>query len=120
MTGKTAYEAYRNHTGGKSLATGQEIPVWEDLPPAIRDAWAAAAAAVVIGMTMEIASAADKSITPFSACLRAVGWGHQRIEWIEHGTFRLTVVNNKSGMKIEAEGPSPTDCYVAVIERLAN
>ena len=42
-----AYEAYRNHTGGKSLATGQNIPEWPDLAPVIKAAWEAAANAVV-------------------------------------------------------------------------
>jgi len=41
-----AYEAYRNHTGGKSLATGQNIPEWPDLAPVIQEAWRAAANAV--------------------------------------------------------------------------
>lgn len=39
------YEAYRGHTGGKSLATGQPIPQWEELPQAIKDAWMATAKA---------------------------------------------------------------------------
>jgi hypothetical protein len=43
---KTAYEAYRAHTGGKSLATGQEIPAWENLAPVIQDAWKASVKAV--------------------------------------------------------------------------
>lgn len=41
--GQIAYEAYRSHTGGKSLATGQEIPTWENLAPVIQEAWRAAA-----------------------------------------------------------------------------
>jgi len=44
--GKLAYNAYRKHTGGVSLATGQQIPEFEGLNPAIRDAWAVAASAV--------------------------------------------------------------------------
>lgn len=47
MTGKIAYDAYRNHTGGISLASGQNIPGWEDLHAPIRAAWEAAAKAVV-------------------------------------------------------------------------
>lgn len=45
---ETAYEAYRAHTGGKSLATGADIPPFADLPLAIKDAWAASARAVMI------------------------------------------------------------------------
>lgn len=37
------YGAYRAHTGGKSLATGQEIPTWENLAPVIQEAWKASA-----------------------------------------------------------------------------
>ena len=41
-----AYEAYRNHTGGKSLATGQTIPEWHELREDIQLAWMSAADAV--------------------------------------------------------------------------
>lgn len=34
-----AYEGYRMHTGGKSLATGQNIPEWNQLRPDIQAAW---------------------------------------------------------------------------------
>lgn len=44
--GRKAYEAYRNHTGGKSLATGQPIPDWCELPSTIQEAWDAAVAAI--------------------------------------------------------------------------
>lgn len=40
--GQIAYDAYRTHAGGKSLATGQNIPDWEDLAPVIQSAWEAA------------------------------------------------------------------------------
>lgn len=43
-----AYEAYRNHTGGKSLATGQDIPEWADLAHVIQEAWSAAATEVAV------------------------------------------------------------------------
>jgi hypothetical protein len=36
-----AYNGYRNHTGGKSLATGQTIPEWDQLRPDIQEAWRA-------------------------------------------------------------------------------
>ena len=45
--GQRAYEGYRDHTGGVSLATGGPIPAWADLPPAIRAAWGAAAKALL-------------------------------------------------------------------------
>lgn len=45
--GKVAYDAYWGHTGGKSLATGDDLPMWEDLPLEIQDAWRVAADAVL-------------------------------------------------------------------------
>lgn len=45
--GRTAYEAYVADAGGRSLATGDELPAWHALPYAIRCAWCAAADAVV-------------------------------------------------------------------------
>lgn len=44
--GKYAYCGYASHTKWKSLATGDDLPEWEDLPQPIRDAWNAAAVAV--------------------------------------------------------------------------
>jgi hypothetical protein len=41
---KEAYEAYANHTGWKSLATGQSLPQWEKLSPEIQKAWTVSAA----------------------------------------------------------------------------
>ena len=45
--GAIAYNGYRAHTNGKSLATGQDIPLWENLAPVIQAAWRAAAIAVL-------------------------------------------------------------------------
>ena len=46
ILGQTAYEAYRYYSDGKSLATDQKIPKWEDLPEKIQTAWIVAAGAV--------------------------------------------------------------------------
>lgn len=43
---KVAYEAYCNHTGWKSLATGQDLPQWEVLKPSIKAAWLVSARAI--------------------------------------------------------------------------
>jgi hypothetical protein len=45
--GQRAYEGYRDHTGGVSLATGGPIPAWAELSPAIKAAWGAAAKALL-------------------------------------------------------------------------
>lgn len=44
--GQVAYETYRSHTNGKSIATGDSIPLWDDLDERIQKAWVVAGAAV--------------------------------------------------------------------------
>ena len=46
--GEIAYEAYRKFSGGKSLVSWQDIPEFAALSVAIRNAWEAAADAVVV------------------------------------------------------------------------
>lgn len=46
MFGDIAYEAYRQVADGKSLVTGALLPVWDELPERIREAWESAAEAV--------------------------------------------------------------------------
>jgi hypothetical protein len=43
---QAGFESYRMQAGGKSLATGEAIPEWAQLAPAIQVAWRAAAAGV--------------------------------------------------------------------------
>lgn len=43
---QAAYEAYVMQTGGRSLATGDDLPPWEALESKYHDAWIAAARAV--------------------------------------------------------------------------
>lgn len=45
--GRTAYEAYATQTGGKSLATGDDLPLWADLDSSMQTAWTAAARTVL-------------------------------------------------------------------------
>lgn len=45
--GQIAYNAYREHTGGISLISGQTIPVWENVIPCIRESWEAAGVAIL-------------------------------------------------------------------------
>jgi hypothetical protein len=44
---KEAYEAYANHTGWKSLATGASLPHWDQLSLEIQRAWNISTAWVV-------------------------------------------------------------------------
>lgn len=44
--GQTAYEAYCEKTGWKSLATGVDLPQWGELKIEIKEAWEASASAV--------------------------------------------------------------------------
>ena len=45
--GQTAYDAYVDRSGGKSLISDEDLPEWRDLQADIRAAWSAAAVAVV-------------------------------------------------------------------------
>ncbi len=40
---RSLYEAYCEHTAWKSLATGQALPQWVNLPQTIQQAWMAVA-----------------------------------------------------------------------------
>ena len=51
-----AYEAYRAHTGGISLASGQPIPEWSALKPEIQDAWKASTDLVSIALDCDAVS----------------------------------------------------------------
>jgi len=53
--GQIAYEAYSKQAGGKSLATGWPLPSWFQLNVAVKDAWEAAAKAVLAEVPMQIA-----------------------------------------------------------------
>lgn len=45
--GQAAYEGYFKKSGGRSLATLQTLPTWEETSEEIREAWEASAAAVM-------------------------------------------------------------------------
>ncbi len=51
-----AYEAYRAHTGGISLASGQAIPAWDALKPEIQEAWRASTTSVWVAIANEATS----------------------------------------------------------------
>lgn len=40
---RVAYEAYCDSVGWKSAVTGQELPIYEELPDIIKAGWASAA-----------------------------------------------------------------------------
>jgi hypothetical protein len=44
--GRIAYDAYASQTGGKSLATGDDLPSWDDLGDEYKTAWIASAQTV--------------------------------------------------------------------------
>jgi hypothetical protein len=45
--GSLAYMAYRDAAGGRSLVTGADLPLWEDLSEQIQEAWLSSAFAVL-------------------------------------------------------------------------
>jgi hypothetical protein len=46
--GQVAYEGYCTVSDGKSLVSGAPLPTWEEQAPEIREAWRAAADAVLM------------------------------------------------------------------------
>lgn len=46
--GRVAYEGYRAASDGKSLVSGEPLPTWGEQAPEIREAWRAAADAVLM------------------------------------------------------------------------
>jgi hypothetical protein len=48
LLAQAAYEAYRQTVGGRSAITGDELPTWAQQRPDIREAWRAAADAVIM------------------------------------------------------------------------
>lgn len=60
--GRVAYDAYRHCAGGRSLATGAELPPWRELPAPMRAAWLLAAAAV-----LDAAGAVPLALAPLMA-----------------------------------------------------
>lgn len=49
--GRLAYDAYCRKAKGVSLVSGDRLPPWDDLPRNVKDAWLAAASAVLSGET---------------------------------------------------------------------
>lgn len=45
--GQIAYDAYFEHSGGRSLVSGAPLPTWAAQNPKIADAWEASAQAVI-------------------------------------------------------------------------
>ena len=54
--GKTGYEAYAQSTGGKTF-DGRDMPLWDDLPSRVKDAWNAATVAVAREVYASMAAA---------------------------------------------------------------
>jgi hypothetical protein len=51
LLGQAAYSAYRVMTGGRSLVTRSELPVWEELTEEVRTAWRGTADGVRMFLT---------------------------------------------------------------------
>ncbi len=66
---EVAYDAYRAHTGGVSLASGHPIPEWSSLRPDIQEAWVASARA--LKEPMKVALRAEEVISWMEASLFA-------------------------------------------------
>lgn len=58
---RIGYEAYRQHTGGISLATGQKLPSFDELNDQVRGAWIAAGSTIGMAVVEELKRTAAKS-----------------------------------------------------------
>lgn len=59
--GRIGYEAYRQHTGGISLASGQQLPIYDELNDQVRGAWIAAGSTIGMAIVDELKRSAAKS-----------------------------------------------------------
>ena len=62
--GRVAYDAYATQTGGKSLATGDNLPPWEELDSSMQTAWTAAARTVLANASGMMATEIGTSSSP--------------------------------------------------------
>lgn len=72
--GKINYEAYRNHTGGVSLASGQTIPEWDALPVAIKHAWVEAGLSLLASQSEQWAALQADRDRIWGLLHEAAGW----------------------------------------------
>lgn len=86
---EVAYNGYRDHTGGISLASGGPIPEWKDLRPDIQAAWKASAAALRKIMLCEPHWNLDQSdsLEPFDNCVACIR--------VERNELRTRFANTK-------------------------
>lgn len=54
--GQVAYEAYCEHTGWKSIRSGEELLQWADQSDAIKEAWEVSADAVSLEVSEALSS----------------------------------------------------------------
>ena len=64
-----AYDAYCKQTGGKSLVTGDTLPAFDVLRPAIKDAWAASAIALSLDADMAVRRGDGREGMPLRAAV---------------------------------------------------
>lgn len=69
--GQIGYEAYRQHTGGISLATGQQLPTYDELNDQVRGAWNKAGAQIGMAIVEELKRTA--AATGVEATVRLAG-----------------------------------------------
>ena len=59
---KIAYDAYCKQTGGVSLITGDKLPEFQNLKPAIKDAWCASGIAVNLDYEMKALASQQQAV----------------------------------------------------------
>lgn len=73
--GRTAYEGYYAHSGGKSLVNGDHLPMWQDLSNHIQLAWGEAARQVALRTHRRVKRGGDRTMTDFREHILGVEQG---------------------------------------------
>lgn len=100
--GQIAYAAYAESTGGKTY-DGRPMPLWDELPQRIRDAWTAAAEAVRTALVTSVSSTGARF--PFSVALEHLKAGRRvaRVGWNDKGMW-LVLIHPGNAMHRSAAG----------------
>ena len=94
-----AYTEYSRITGGKSLATGQPLPLWCDLPDNIRYAWHGTIYKVVCLVLNQ-----DEIQTTYHDSILAENKKYREaLEQIERGVMRYTNLEIRDMVKVALE-----------------
>lgn len=112
---QAAYQAYSEGAGGRSLVSGQPLPTWQDVKPEVKEAWRAAAAALVRpGLKAEVKRLrlrpGDLAVVTVPGVHQAehLAWCRRTLEEVVAETGAKAVVL-EGGLDLHAVGLRPGD-----------